>query len=108
MRFFRRKNNGESSKPDRPICLYCGSRNTGLKVSYDGDSPDFVKAWRGQKYLIYQCYDCHRDFNINYADMPVPFESQIDEPDIDDADELRMAEEELKRRTDEEGDHRFG
>ena len=86
-------------------CPHCGSRATFPSVPYGNDASVSVKTWRGSRYVERRCKDCGRSF---YADIPDSDNSSvyIDE-DIDDTEELRLADEDLKRLTDEEGAHRF-
>jgi hypothetical protein len=66
-----------------------------------------VKAWRGQRYVTWRCMSCGREF---YTDVPPGGAASLPADDrmIEDENALREAEEELKRRTDEEGDRRYG
>lgn len=77
-------------------------------IPYHGTGePDYIRIWRGQRYLTCRCSKCGHDF---YAEEPQQgLEGLVLPGDrmIDDEDELREAEEEIKRRADEEGDHRY-
>jgi transcription elongation factor Elf1 len=99
---FKRKKKDRAKLPSGPTCIYCGSTNT-IAVS-TGDNP--IKAWRGQRYVTCKCRDCGRDF---YSDEIEAAEAQAAAEDImvDDEEALRTAEEELKRKTDEDNDHRY-
>lgn len=91
---FKRKKVRDVSTP--MPCPFCGSLET---------APKAVKTWRGERSASYRCRACGRDF---YADEPPEGMPGPDEgPMIDDEDALRAAEEELKKRTDEEDDHLF-
>ena len=72
---------------------------------HGADEPNYVKVWRGQRFLTYRCSDCGQDF---YGDEPrgrVIKETLGDDPVIDDEEALRAAEEEVKRQTEEDDDH---
>ena len=91
---FKRKKTKDT--PAVPPCPYCGSPDTVAKE---------VKTWRGERSVSYHCRACGRGF---YADEPSGGMPGPDEgPMIEDEDALRAAEEELKKRTDEEDDHLF-
>lgn len=103
---FKRKKT-EESLTGSIICPHCGSRATFPSVPYGSDLPVRVKTWRGMRYVERHCRDCGRSF---YADIPASDRSEEypDEgEDIDDAELLELAEEDLKRRSDTDGDHRF-
>ncbi len=92
---FKRRKTEPAATPSPP-CPYCGSHQT---------RPKEVKTWRGERSVSDQCRACGRDF---YADEPPEGLPGPDEgPMIEDEDALREAEEELKRKTDEEDDHLF-
>ena len=99
---FKRKKKDREKQPSGPTCTLCGSTNT-IAVSY-GD--DLIKAWRGQRYVTCRCRDCGRDF---YSDEIKAAEAQAAAEDrmIDDEEALHAAEEELKRKTDENDDRRY-
>jgi hypothetical protein len=88
-------------------CPQCASRDTTLKVNYGNDQPDYVKTWRGQRYLTFHCAVCSTDFSIAEAEANISIESQIGSEQIDDEEALIAAEEQLKHDLDENGDHRF-
>jgi len=79
-----------------------------MMTSYHGsDHPDYIRAWRGQRYVTFRCSNCGQDF---YAEEPQPGPGEevfCDDSVIYDEDELRVAEEDLRRWTEEEGDHRY-
>jgi DNA-directed RNA polymerase subunit RPC12/RpoP len=94
MWLFKRKKAKEL--PTALPCPHCGSAQT---------APKAVKGWRGERYVSYRCAACGRDF---YGDEPPEGLPDPEEgPAIEDEDALRKAEEELKRRADEDGDHTF-
>ena len=94
MSLFKRKK-AKEPLPALP-CPHCGSAQT---------APRTVKGWRGERYVSYRCAACGRDFYAGEppAGMPGPEEG----PMIEDEDALRAAEEELRKRADEDGDHMF-
>jgi len=72
-----------------------------------GEEPAYVRAWRGRRYVTIRCLDCGKD---SYAEEPAQGAASLvseDDP-VFNEDELRAAEEELKRQLDEQGDHRYG
>jgi len=89
------------------ICSACGSRHTRLKVNYGHDQADYIKTWRGQRFLTYHCQDCGSDFSVAAAGDNLRVAEDLDNREIDDEEALREAEEALKRATDENGDHRY-
>lgn len=103
---FKRKKTLENSGSGLP-CSLCGSKNTVIKSYHGMDQPDYIRTWRGQRFVTCRCLNCNRDF---YAEEPplglgeetLPTDDQIDE------DELRSAEDEVKREMEEKDDHRFG
>lgn len=103
---FKRKKT-EESPTEGITCPHCGSGATFPSVPHGSDLPVRVKAWRGRSYLERRCRDCGRSF---YADIPETDNDTVlpdDGEDIDDEELLQLAEEDLKRRSDAEGDHRF-
>jgi len=81
--------------------------NTIVITHHGNDQANYIRTWRGQRYLTCQCLDCGQDF---YADVPIAqIEAQLIENDriIDDEEALRQAENELKREIDEQNDHQF-
>jgi hypothetical protein len=105
---FKRRKSPEAPKYAGPECVSCGSQNTKLKVNFGNDRADYIKTWRGNRYLTYHCNDCHTEFSIPEPDGGIDVDKQIGSELIDDEEALKAAEEELKRETDQDGDHRFG
>ena len=105
---FKRKSREGQPKTANQVCPSCGSSHTILKIYFGGDQPDYVKSWRGQRYLTYHCESCQQDFNVEEPPQRLEIEAQIDSLEIDDEAALEDAEKELKRAADEERDHRFG
>ena len=104
---FKRKNSSKNTR-FRPLCQYCGSTNTKVAVSSGPEQPDFIRTWRGQRYITCICRDCGREFYIEEPDQDMEELLYPDDSFIADEDELLEAEEELRRQTDEEDDRRFG
>lgn len=105
MRFFRRKKKALSPDPLPVACPHCGSRETRVTVSGAGEG-SHIKAWRGERYVTLRCLSCGRDF---YGDEPPDGVDGLHsgEAMIEDEEALREAEEDLKRRTDEQNDRRY-
>ena len=103
---FKRKKENPNQQSDMP-CSYCGSHNTVVK-SYSGrEGPDYIKTWRGQRYITCRCLDCKRDYYTNEPFLGLGEEALSPDTPINDEDELRSAEDELKRQIEEEDDRRF-
>ena len=104
---FRRKKTSQKHQQSGLPCSYCKSTNT-VVIAYKGtDQPDYVKTWRGQRYVTWRCSDCGRDFYTEEPQQRLLEEVLADEKTIDDEDELRAAEEEVRKQTEEEGDRRY-
>lgn len=105
MRLFGRKKAGHQERRPDPKCTHCGSSDT-VVVSHGEDEGNHIRAWRGQRYVVCRCRSCGREF---YAEEPPGGADELaaDDSMIEDEDALHAAEEELKRRTDEEGDRRY-
>jgi hypothetical protein len=102
---FKRKKANRKPAGKGPPCSFCGSTQT-IVVASAGEGQPGVKIWRGQRYLTCRCLTCGRDF---YADEPPEgLLSEVLEHDsiIDDEEELRAAEEDLKKRTEDDRDRR--
>ena len=105
---FKRKPRVKPHQTAPPGCPSCESSRTRLKIYFAADQPDYVKSWRGQRYLTYHCESCQQDFNVEEPPQRLEIEAQIDSLEIDDEAALENAEKELKRAADEDRDHRFG
>ncbi len=102
---FRRKKAKRSEQLSGKPCPFCGSRDT-RTLSHDvSQERGHIKTWRGERFANYVCSACGREF---YADEPGKDgpDSETDRM-IEDEDELRAAEEELKRKTNGRDDRRF-
>jgi hypothetical protein len=78
-------------------------------VSYSQgvEEPEYIRTWRGQRYITCRCSDCGRDF---YAEEPFQGLEETflsDDSIIDDEDELSAAEENLRRKADDENDRKY-
>ncbi|UCD08632.1 MAG: hypothetical protein JSU79_09765 [Dehalococcoidales bacterium] len=71
------------------------------------EQPDYIRIWRGQRYVTCKCLDCGREFYIEESTQDVEELILSDDSFIADEDELLAAEEEVKRQADEEDDRRF-
>ncbi len=107
MWFFKRKKKDQSFRQPGIACTSCLSMNTIVITHHGGDQANYIRVWRGQRYLTCRCQDCGQDF---YADVPNDeIMEQVIENNrmVDDEEALRAAENELKREIDEQNDHRF-
>ena len=104
--FKRKKNQPKSTRPG-PECTFCRSTNTLVISLHGSETPSPVKTWRGQRYLTCRCLDCGQDF---YSEAP-PGETQLETPEderlIDNEEELKAAEAELKKEIQENDDRMF-
>ena len=104
---FKRKKDNKKPQLTSPLSHHCGSTRTVLQAFHGSEQPDYVRTWRGQRYWDYRCLDCGRTF---YTEEPPAGTADVTLPDksgVDDEEELRRAENELKQEADEEGDHRY-
>jgi hypothetical protein len=106
MWLFKRKKNDHKGREGGKICPQCKSSNTRVMAHDLAEHPDYVRTWRGQRYLTCRCDNCGSDF---YAEQPEGQTVEVDpSPDfVEDAEALKAAEDELKKQADEEDDHRF-
>lgn len=103
---FRRKKSRKNTQ-SRPLCQYCGSTNIKVAFSPGTEQPDYIRTWRGQRYVTCKCLECGREFYIEEPAQDIVESILSDESFIADEDELLAAEEELKKQTDEEDDRTF-
>ena len=88
-------------------CSYCGSTNT-IVTSYHGnDHPDYIRVWKGQRFITCKCLNCGQSFYASEPKEGLSEQIQADDSLIYDEDALLAAEEELKRQSDEDDDHTF-
>ena len=106
MWLFRRKTIKKEQQPSGPSCSYCGSSNTRIIIYYGTGEPDYVKVWRGQRFLAYKCLDCGQNFYTKEPKGGISEENLEDGPIIDDEEALQAAEEEVKKQTEEDDDRR--
>jgi transcription elongation factor Elf1 len=100
-------------KPDKrpsagPVCTFCGSTNTVVISLHGSAADDPVRTWRGQRYLTCRCAGCGQDF---YTAAPSGSGETVipdDERLVDNEDELRAAEEALKKEIEDQDDRMFG
>jgi hypothetical protein len=104
---FKRHKVDKPEKVAGPPCPSCRGQNTRLKVNFGNDQPDYIKTWRGSRFLTYHCFNCEIDFSIPEPPSGIDVESQIGNDLIDDEEALKAAEDALKRDLDQEGDHRY-
>ncbi len=105
MWLFRRKKANPEPQPGPP-CSYCRSTRTKVISCHETGQPDHVKTWRGQRYWTCHCYDCGRDFYSEEPQEGLSVEALADDEIIENQEELRMAEDEIKRQIEEDGDRR--
>ena len=102
---FKRKKKTPELATGVNACPYCGSTDTHARSTDMSEEGSYVKTWRGQRYVTFNCRNCGRDFYLEESDDT---DQAISEHGmIDDEDELRAAEEELRRQADDEGDHMY-
>jgi hypothetical protein len=103
---FKRKKQSQHDGAGLP-CSYCGSRNTAVKSYHGTDQPDYIRVWRGQRYVTFRCLNCKQDFYAKEPQNGLGEEALSSDSMIDDEDELRAAEDEIKRQIEEEDDRRY-
>ena len=103
---FKRKKTKNNTQ-GRPHCRYCGSTNTRIAFTPKSEQPDYIRTWRGQRYVTCNCLDCGKEFYIEEQKPDIDKFILSDDSFVADEDELLAAEEELKRQIDEEDDRRF-
>jgi hypothetical protein len=100
---FKRKKTKQEHRQSGPICSHCKSTNTRVISYYHSGQPENLKIWRGQRYSTCRCYDCGQDF---YIEEQLIRDQEInDNAAIDNEEELRAAEEELRNNIENEDDH---
>ncbi len=98
-------------KKDKPqaglYCPYCRS-NRVLEITGDNEtSLPHITVWRGIRCLSFECRSCARIFYTGEsADVHSDMMSTNDVM-IEDEEQLKIAENELKKQADIDGDHRF-
>ncbi len=104
------KRGKKSAKPPSPgtACTFCGSRNTILISLHGSDADNPVRTWRGQRYLTCRCLDCGRDFYGAAGSTVTQDNFPDDERLVDNEDELKAAEDALKKEIGDQDDRMFG
>ncbi len=103
---FKRKTAKQNTPSSGIACSHCGSTRTEVVAHYLSDPPDYVRTWRGKRYITCRCLECGRDFYFEAPLRGLPDEVTTDDQTISDEEELRAAEEEIKRDLEEGGDRR--
>ena len=103
---FRRKKVSREPQWSGPLCSHCRSTHTRVIVYHGTDQPDYVRTWRGQRYLTCRCFDCGQDFYIEEPLEGLADEVMMDNEIIDNEEELSAAEDELRRRVEDDEDRR--
>jgi hypothetical protein len=100
---FRRNKDKEIQQPGfTPTCPYCGSTDTRARSYSKVDQPDYIRVWRGQRYITCKCSDCGRNFYFKEPPHGITEEAILGDRIVEDGDELRSAEEEVRRKTEKE------
>jgi DNA-directed RNA polymerase subunit RPC12/RpoP len=103
---FKRKK--QNQQPESGLsCTYCGSKDTVVKSSHGSEQLDYIRVWRGQRFVTCRCLNCQREFYANEPQSGLKEETLSSDNMIDDEEDLRAAEEELKRQIEEEDDRRY-
>jgi hypothetical protein len=80
--------------------------HTIVKATQGIDRSNYIKIWRGQRYLTCRCLNCGQDFYTEEPGVELPEAVLTHDEIVDDEEELRAAEDELKKRTQDEKDRR--
>jgi hypothetical protein len=104
---FKRKKASQGPSSAGPVCPHCRSVHTRFMPVFGSGQADYVKSWRGQRYVTCKCLDCGQPFYIREPLGGVPDNVLNNDDLIDNEDELRAAEDEIKRQIEEDGDHRY-
>ncbi len=103
---FKRNKPSHKSDSSGPPCPHCKSADTKVITHHGGGEAASVKVWRGQRYVTCRCLSCGQDFYTEETGNIVEIELNNDET-IDDAAALQVAEDELKRQSDDNNDRMF-
>ena len=104
--FKRKKHEVNAPGPAAVRCSCCGSSRVRVITHHGGAEENYVRVWRGRRYLTCRCTDCGKDI---YLEDPADVEINgliDDDAAVDDEDALLRAEEELKRQIEENDDRR--
>ena len=100
---FKRKKTDQKARLSGFQCPHCKGTHTGVINNQDNNQIDYIKIWRGHRFVNCRCLDCGRDF---YSQEPS--EGLTEDIFITDAiineDDLHAAEDEVKRQTNEDDD----
>jgi len=106
MWIFKRNSGKSKAKPVGQACPHCKSLLIRTVASDLNERPDYVRTWRGQRYLTCKCDNCGQGFYVD-----IPQDRAVDavpgDEIVEDQEALQAAEEELKRQADEEDDRTF-
>jgi hypothetical protein len=108
MWLFKRKKPTPKNGAFSPVCSFCNSTHTRIFNRTDSEHPDFIKTWRGHRYVTCRCLDCGRDFYVNEPETGITTEAAEGNEIVEDEETLRAAEEELKREIEDSNDRRCG
>ncbi len=105
MKFFKWRKNKTNPEQQSLPCSYCSSTDTVILSGSLSEYSHPVKVWRGERYITCRCRTCGKIFYVQVTSET----TGISEGNrmIEDEDELHEAEKELKRKSDDEGDHRY-
>jgi hypothetical protein len=103
--FKRKKPSREADLACIP-CPYCRTSDTKIITHHGSGEADYVRVWRGQRYITCRCLNCGQDFYTEESGAMAEVELNNDDL-IDDAEALRKAEDDLKRQVDDEDDRTF-
>ena len=103
---FKRKKAKQNDPSSGIACSHCGSTHTKVVAHYQTDPPDYVRTWRGKRYITCKCLECGHDFYSEAPSQGLPDEVTMDNHMIAHEEELRTAEEEIRRELEEGGDRR--
>ncbi len=73
---------------------------------YDADQTASIRIWRGQRYVACKCLDCGKEFYLEEPPEGLAVEFTNSDEIIENESELQAAEDEVRRKVEEDGDHR--
>src|ERR1035437_4410343 len=86
-------------------CPRCKSTHIGVPNIQDSSHADYIKVWKGHRYVTVRCLDCGLDF-YNPEPPEGITEDNIIAGGIIDEEELQSAEDKLKQQAEDEDDRR--
>lgn len=101
---FKSKKQGNQVDLAPLACPHCKNANTRVICFHGADYPDHVRIWRAQRYVTWKCDGCGKDFYTAEPPEGLSEDFLSDERTIDDEDALHAAEEEIRRKVQEERD----